>query len=251
MTPVAPSSRSEQAFHRGRIPTRTCRIPGRRKRGPVVGCVARRAVRPRVSSRRSYMGGIVVGSAGRTESAVASDDSLAEPSDAIAWADVDDVIVLHASGGTTELFRARRRHRHINGSDGTTTRPGGAPETSSARWDVELLSASEDLYAGQFIDRSGVRLGLPFPPAHISSAWPRKATRRWRRCRSRCEESVSASRVPIRPRRRLGGRESARRTRGRVRPTVSCRQSGHVGEKRALEPTGPSASSAPSGAEPP
>lgn len=103
-----------------------------------------------------------------TESAVASDDSLAEPSDAIAWADVDDVIVLHASGGTTELFRARRPHRHINGADGTTTRPGGAPERSSARWDVELLSASEDLYAGQFIDRSGVRLGLPFPAgAHL------------------------------------------------------------------------------------
>lgn len=61
------------------------------------------------------------------------------------WVAVDDVIVMHASGGTTELFRATR-------SDGV-----------EASWQVELLSASEDLYAGQFIDRTGVRLGLPFP----------------------------------------------------------------------------------------
>lgn len=63
------------------------------------------------------------------------------------WADVDDVIVMHASGGTTELLRATRRK----------------DPTSSSSWDVQPLSASEDLYAGQFVDRAGVRLGLPFP----------------------------------------------------------------------------------------
>lgn len=60
------------------------------------------------------------------------------------WADVDDLVVMHASGGTTELFRATRRR-------------------DVARWDVHVLSTSEDLYAGQFVDRAGVRLGLPFP----------------------------------------------------------------------------------------
>lgn len=64
----------------------------------------------------------------------------------LAWADADDVVVLHASGGTTELFRA--------------TRPAAS---GTASWSVQLLSASENLYAGQFVDRAGVRLGLPFP----------------------------------------------------------------------------------------
>lgn len=64
----------------------------------------------------------------------------------VSWTEIDDAIVMHASGGTTELFRATRR-----------------PAGDSARWHVRLLSATEDLYAGQFIDRTGVRLGLPFP----------------------------------------------------------------------------------------
>jgi len=73
----------------------------------------------------------------------------AEP--ALAWADVSDVYVLHASGGTTELFRAAR-----------------APGAADPTWQVQLLAASDDLYAGQFVDRAGVRLGLPFPAgAHL------------------------------------------------------------------------------------
>lgn len=56
---------------------------------------------------------------------------------------VHSLVVLHASGGTTELFRA-------------TAAPGG-------RFRVELLGATEDLNAGQLIDRVGVALGLPFP----------------------------------------------------------------------------------------
>ncbi|MBO8142850.1 MAG: O-sialoglycoprotein endopeptidase [Firmicutes bacterium] len=54
-----------------------------------------------------------------------------------------DLIVLHASGGTTELVRAE-------------TLPGG-------RFQVTRLGGTEDLNAGQFIDRIGVALGLPFP----------------------------------------------------------------------------------------
>ncbi|MFS8665323.1 MAG: hypothetical protein LOD84_06565, partial [Limnochordales bacterium] len=56
---------------------------------------------------------------------------------------VDRVLALHASGGTTELLRA--------------TAAGGG------RWHVERLGGTEDLNAGQFIDRVGVALGLPFP----------------------------------------------------------------------------------------
>ena len=48
-------------------------------------------------------------------------------------------VALHLSGGTTELLAVHDR-------------------TS-----VELLGGTEDLNAGQFIDRVGVRLGIPFP----------------------------------------------------------------------------------------
>ncbi|MHB1611764.1 MAG: tRNA (adenosine(37)-N6)-threonylcarbamoyltransferase complex transferase subunit TsaD [Sulfobacillus sp.] len=51
--------------------------------------------------------------------------------------------VLHVSGGTTELLRV-------------------IPE-QAGHWDILLVGGSDDLYAGQFIDRVGVRLGLPFP----------------------------------------------------------------------------------------
>lgn len=49
---------------------------------------------------------------------------------------------LHLSGGTTELLRVHR-------------------ESSGFR--VELCGNSEDLYVGQWIDRVGVAMGLPFP----------------------------------------------------------------------------------------
>lgn len=73
------------------------------------------------------------------------------------WRRVRDVIVMHASGGTTELLRAVRRRAAGPLEDG------GREGAAWARWEVEPLSASEDLYAGQFVDRAGVRLGLPFP----------------------------------------------------------------------------------------
>ena len=50
----------------------------------------------------------------------------------------DSFLALHLSGGTTEIVRVS----------------GGK---------IELIGGSNDLHAGQFIDRVGVRLGLPFP----------------------------------------------------------------------------------------
>ena len=50
----------------------------------------------------------------------------------------DSFLALHLSGGTTEIVRVK---------------DGG----------IELIGGSNDLHAGQFIDRVGVRLGLPFP----------------------------------------------------------------------------------------
>jgi len=54
----------------------------------------------------------------------------------------DQFLAVHLSGGTTELIRVTRR-------------TGG--------FDEELLGATADLHAGQFVDRVGVALGLPFP----------------------------------------------------------------------------------------
>ncbi|HEY8347532.1 MAG TPA: O-sialoglycoprotein endopeptidase [Symbiobacteriaceae bacterium] len=51
-------------------------------------------------------------------------------------------LAVHLSGGTTELIRVTRR-------------PGG--------FDEERLGGTRDLHAGQFVDRVGVALGLPFP----------------------------------------------------------------------------------------
>ncbi len=51
--------------------------------------------------------------------------------------------VLHISGGTTELLRVTR--------------------VGPGRFDVVRVGGSDDLFAGQFIDRVGVALGLPFP----------------------------------------------------------------------------------------
>lgn len=48
-------------------------------------------------------------------------------------------LALHLSGGTTEVVLVR------------------------AGLEVELLGGSSDLHAGQFVDRAGVALGLPFP----------------------------------------------------------------------------------------
>ncbi|MGI6169884.1 MAG: O-sialoglycoprotein endopeptidase [Christensenellales bacterium] len=53
-----------------------------------------------------------------------------------------DFLAVHVSGGTTELLRIAAH---------------------GCGWSVELLGATQDLHAGQLIDRIGVALGLPFP----------------------------------------------------------------------------------------
>ncbi|OUM94001.1 MAG: hypothetical protein BAA04_12150 [Firmicutes bacterium ZCTH02-B6] len=57
--------------------------------------------------------------------------------------DAGSLVALHLSGGTTELLRAEY--------------------AGAGRWRVVRLGGTEDLNAGQFIDRVGVALGLPFP----------------------------------------------------------------------------------------
>lgn len=51
-------------------------------------------------------------------------------------------LAVHLSGGTTELLLA---------------------ETTEAGFSVKILGGSNDLHAGQLVDRVGVALGLPFP----------------------------------------------------------------------------------------
>ncbi|WP_096182638.1 O-sialoglycoprotein endopeptidase, partial [Effusibacillus lacus] len=57
-------------------------------------------------------------------------------------APADEFLAVHLSGGTSDLLLARRR------------------ETG---YEITRLGSSRDLHAGQFIDRVGVALGLPFP----------------------------------------------------------------------------------------
>lgn len=54
----------------------------------------------------------------------------------------DEFLAMHVSGGTTEILHVKRKTDKLI---------------------VQLLGGSEDLHAGQFIDRVGVALGLPFP----------------------------------------------------------------------------------------
>lgn len=54
----------------------------------------------------------------------------------------DHFLALHVSGGTTEIVKVSRSSRQVT---------------------IELLGGSQDLSAGQMVDRVGVALGLPFP----------------------------------------------------------------------------------------
>lgn len=56
-------------------------------------------------------------------------------------------MAVHLSGGTTELLVVQR----------LSVRAG------EPLFEIKLLGGSTDLHAGQFVDRVGVRLGLPFP----------------------------------------------------------------------------------------
>lgn len=59
--------------------------------------------------------------------------------------DLENFLVLHLSGGTTELLRVRKA--------------GERP----LRYEVEIMGGSTDIQAGQLVDRVGVAMGLPFP----------------------------------------------------------------------------------------
>lgn len=54
----------------------------------------------------------------------------------------DEFLAIHLSGGTTDLLQVKRNR---------------------AGYDISVLGSSLDLHAGQFVDRIGVALGLPFP----------------------------------------------------------------------------------------
>jgi len=54
-----------------------------------------------------------------------------------------EFLAVHLSGGTTEILQVRK--------------------SSPGRFDLKILGESTDLHAGQFVDRVGVSLGLPFP----------------------------------------------------------------------------------------
>ncbi|AGB40521.1 metal-dependent protease with possible chaperone activity [Halobacteroides halobius DSM 5150] len=58
--------------------------------------------------------------------------------------DVDEFLAVHISGGTTELLKVTKAQRKPS-------------------FEIERLGGSQDLHAGQFIDRVGVKLGLSFP----------------------------------------------------------------------------------------
>jgi len=67
-----------------------------------------------------------------------------------------DFLALHLSGGTTEVARVSAG----GGSIGS----------------ISLLGGTEDLHAGQFVDRVGVALGLPFPAGREMEALARGCT---------------------------------------------------------------------------
>ncbi|MBU7007640.1 Kae1-like domain-containing protein [Phosphitispora fastidiosa] len=57
-----------------------------------------------------------------------------------------EFLAIHLSGGTTELLRVKK---------------GVRPDEPN--FAITIIGETRDLHAGQFIDRVGVRLGLPFP----------------------------------------------------------------------------------------
>ncbi len=58
-------------------------------------------------------------------------------------------LAVHLSGGTTELLLVERRP--------------GEGGNRIGEFQITLLGGTTDLHAGQFVDRVGVRLGIPFP----------------------------------------------------------------------------------------
>lgn len=69
--------------------------------------------------------------------------------------DVDRFLLLHASGGTTDVLLAERQQ--------------------NGRYRITEVGGSMDLHAGQFVDRIGVALGLQFPTGPALEALAEKA----------------------------------------------------------------------------
>ena len=72
--------------------------------------------------------------------------------------DVDRFLLLHASGGTTDVLLAERQQ--------------------NGRYRITEVGGSIDLHAGQFVDRIGVALGLQFPTGPALEALAEKALAR-------------------------------------------------------------------------
>lgn len=68
----------------------------------------------------------------------------------------DRFLALHLSGGTTDLLEASASEKRITG--------------------VVRIGGSDDLHIGQFVDRVGVRLGLPFPAGPSLEVLARRAS---------------------------------------------------------------------------
>ena len=72
--------------------------------------------------------------------------------------DVDRFLLLHASGGTTDVLLAERQQ--------------------NGRYRITEVGGSMDLHAGQFVDRIGVALGLQFPTGPTLEALAKQALER-------------------------------------------------------------------------
>lgn len=70
----------------------------------------------------------------------------------------DRFLALHLSGGTTDLLEVRLHDKRIDS--------------------VRRVGVSDDLHIGQFVDRVGVRLGLPFPAGPSLEELARCATQK-------------------------------------------------------------------------
>ena len=61
----------------------------------------------------------------------------------------EEILAVHLSGGTTEVLHVKKQE--------------AGSETENTQNTIEIIGGSNDLHAGQFVDRVGVRLGLGFP----------------------------------------------------------------------------------------
>lgn len=70
----------------------------------------------------------------------------------------NEFLAVHLSGGTTELLKVQRLPRLRTENELEVSR-----SVTREFFQVELLGGTQDLHAGQFVDRVGVALGLSFP----------------------------------------------------------------------------------------